>query len=184
MRKHLGPQSLVYPEPVLIIGTYNEDKTGNAMNAAWGGVSDYNQIFICLANHKTTDNIMRTKAFTVSFATKEYVKESDYLGLVSGNKVKNKLEKVNFHIKKAKHVNAPIIEELPVALECKLISYDEQTGYLFGDIVDVSVDPKVMTKGKVDLNKFVPIMYDGLNHNYHEIGKKVGTAYKDGKAFK
>ena len=181
MRKDLGPKSLVYPEPVLIIGTYNDDNSANAMNAAWGGVSDTNEIMICLAKHRTTDNILKRKAFTVSFADEEHVAECDYVGLVSGNEVPNKLEKVKFHTTKSSIIDAPLIDELPVALECELISYDDSTGHLFGSIKNVSVDEKIMTDGKVDLSKYHPVMFDGLNHEYRRIGDKVADAFKIGK---
>ena len=184
MRKDLGPQSLVYPEQVLIIATYNKDGSANAMNAAWGGLSDTNEILISVSKHLTTENIKKRKAYTVSFGTKEYAKECDYVGIVSGNKVKNKFEKTKWHTIKSDYVDAPIIEELPVTLECKLKKYDEKNGYLFGTIVNVSVDKSVMTKGKVDFKKFHPIMFDGLNHTYREIGDKVADAFKVGKKIK
>lgn len=180
MRKNLEARSLVYPEPVLIIATYDEKKNPNAMNAAWGGVSDTNEIGICLSSdHKTTKNILKQKEFTVSFGTKDTLISCDYVGMVSGNNTKDKLKKCGFHTVKAKKVNAPIIKELPVALECKLKSYDRKTGHLFGEIVSVSVDDKVLTDGKIDINKVKPIVFDGENHGYHVIGKKVGQAFKD-----
>lgn len=180
MRKNIGPKSLIYPEPVLVISTYDENKIPNAMVAAWGGVSDVNEIHMCISHeHKSTKNILLNKEFTVSFATKKYEKECDYLGMVSGKDEKDKLKKVNFHIVKSKKVNAPLIKELPVTLECKLIKYDKKTGHLYASIENVSIDDSVLTNGKVDLKKFEPIIYDGLNHKYHVIGKMVGEAYKD-----
>lgn len=185
MRKNLGPKSLMYPEPVLIVTAYNSDNTANAMNAAWGGVSDTNEIHLCISHsHKTTKNILKTKEFTVSFATTKYVKECDYLGMVSGNKVEDKVTKCKFHIEKAKKVNAPIISELPVALECRLKKYDKNTGHLYAEIVNVSIDNSVLTNGKVDMKKFKPITFDSLNNTYHVVGKKVGNAFKDYKKIK
>lgn len=180
MRKNLGPKSIIYPEPVLIIGTYDEKGTPNAMNAAWGGVSDVNEIHLCLSSeHKTVKNLLKTKEFTVAFATKKYEKECDYVGMISGNNEPSKLKKCGFHVIKSKKVNAPIIKELPLTLECKLIKYDKKTGHLYASIENVSVDDSILTDNKVDMKKFEPIIYDGLNHNYHVIGKKVGQAYKD-----
>lgn len=181
MRKNLGPKSLICPEPVLIIATYNEDGSANAMNAAWGGVSDYNEIIISVSKHKTTENIKKTKAFTVSFATKEQVVSCDYVGIVTGNKVKDKLNKAKWHISKSENVNAPLIDELPVALECKLKKYDEKAGHLIGTIVNVSVDSSVLTRGKVDYKKFHPIIFDGLNNTYMSLGDKVANAFSIGK---
>ncbi|MBQ0036442.1 MAG: flavin reductase family protein [Firmicutes bacterium] len=184
MRVDFGPKSLVYPEPVLIIATYNDDGTANAMNAAWGGVSDTNEIHICLSKHKTTNNILKRKEFTVSFADKEHIAACDYVGLVSGNEVPNKLEKANLHTVKASKVDAPIIAELPVAIECKLISYDENTGHLYASIVNVSVDDSVLTDNKVDLNKYHPVIFDDFNHEYRLIADKVADAFKVGMTIK
>lgn len=185
MRKNLGAKSLVYPEPVLIIGTYDAKGIPNAMNAAWGGVSDVNEIHMCLSyEHKTVKNLLKNKEFTVSFGVKKYLKECDFVGMVSGNDMPNKLEACGLHTIKAKKVNAPLIKELPVALECKLIKYDKNSGHLYGSILNVSVDESVLSDGKVDMKKLEPIIYDGLNHNYHVVGKKVGEAYKDYKKIK
>ena len=184
MRKDLGPKPLVYPEPVLIIATYNDDGTVNAMNAAWGGVSDTNEIMICLGEHRTTDNIKKRKFFTVSFADAEHVVGCDYVGLVSGNNVENKFEKAGFHASKASLIDAPIIDELPVALECELISYDEETGHLFASIKNVSIDESIMSDGQVDFSKYHPIIYEGLNHGYYKFGDKVADAFQIGKTIK
>lgn len=185
MRKDLGPSSVFYPEPVCIIATYDEKGNPNAMNAAWGGISDTNEIGLCLsAGHKTTKNLLKTKAFTVSCGTRDTHVACDYVGMVSALKEKNKLTKCGFHVEKSKNVNAPIILELPFTLECKLISYDKKTGHLFGKIVNTSVDSKILTKGKVDIKKLNPIVFDGMNHTYHVIGEKVGNAFKDYKKIK
>lgn len=185
MRKNLGPSNTFYPEPVCIIATYDEKGNPNAMNAAWGGISDTHEIGLCLsAGHKTTKNILKNKAFTVSCGTKSTYIACDYVGMVSGLKEKDKLSKCGFTTAKAAKVNAPIINELPFALECELISYDKKTGHMFGKIVNTSVDSKVMTRGKVDINKLEPIMFDGLNHTYHVIGEKVGKAFNDYKKIK
>lgn len=184
MRKDLGAKSIIYPEPVLIIATYNDDGSANAMNAAWGGISDTNEIHICLSKHQTTENILKRKEFTVSFGDVEHIKECDYVGLVSGKEVKDKLKIANLHTTKANHVDAPIIEELPLSLECKLISYDDKTGHLYASIINVSVDEKIMSGDKVDLNKYHPVIYDGLNHTYNLIGEKVADAFNVGKTIK
>jgi len=181
MKISLGAKQVIYPEPVLIIATYNDDGTANAMNAAWGGISDTNEIHICLSKHKTTDNILKRKHFTVSMGDVKHVVECDYLGIVSGNKVINKLEVANFHTSKSKTIDAPIIDELPFALECELISYDSNSGHLYAKILNVVADQSILTDGKVDLNKFKPLVFDELNYAYHTIGEKVGNAFKDGK---
>ena len=129
-----GKKACIAPEGVFIIGTYDEKGVPNAMNAAWGAQSDYGEITLFLAKHKTTDNIKHTKAFTVAFATKDTVDIADYFGVETGNKV-NKIEKAGCHVHKSHHVNAPIIEEFPVTLECECTSYDDNTGILVGNMV-------------------------------------------------
>lgn len=185
MRKNFGAKPMLYPMPVFIIGSYDEDGTPNAMNAAWGGISEESEISICVSeDHKTTKNILRKKAFTVSMATAEFVAECDYLGIASGNKVGNKLEKCGFHTEKSEFVDAPIILELPMALECRLKSYDESTCRLVGEIVNVCADVSVLTGGKIDVNKLRPITYDSACHGYYVLGEKVGNAFSDGKKIK
>lgn len=182
MRKNFGAQSWLFPMPVLIVATYDEKGVPNAMNAAWGGITEETEITICLsAGHKTTKNIISSGAFTVSMATADYVSECDYLGVVSGNKVPNKLDVCGFHTEKSEFVNAPIIKELPMAVECKLISYDENTCRLLGEIVNVSADEFVLNAdGKVDPMKLRPITFDPMNNAYIVLGDKVGDAFSDG----
>ena len=134
MRKNFGAKTWLYPMPVLIVGTYDENGIPNAMNAAWGGVYDTNQVMVCLADdHKTTGNIKKTGAFTVSFATSKTVVPCDYVGIVSANDVPDKFAKAGFHATKSDYVDAPLIDELPMALECELISYIKINCYLRND---------------------------------------------------
>ena len=182
MRKNLGAKPYLYPMPVLIVGTYDKDGVPNAMNAAWGCIADYKQIAMYLAaEHKTVKNILKTGAFTVSVADAEHMVEADYVGIVSGNKVPDKMEKAGFHTTKSEFVNAPIIDELPMALECKLVSFDPDTELLVGEIVNISVDEAVLGEnGKIDPDKLRPISYDPVNNHYRVLGEKVGNAFKDG----
>ena len=182
MRKNLKPKAYVYPLPVLIVGTYDEDGTPNAMNAAWGGIYDTDQVMVCLADdHKTTENIKATGAFTVSFATAKTVVPCDYIGIVSANDVPDKFAKAGFHATKSEYVNAPIIDELPMTVECKLIKFNED-GICIGEIVNVSADERVIDEnGKIDAKKLDPIIYDGVTHAYWSFGEKVGQAFSDGK---
>ena len=185
MRKNFGAKPYTYPQPVFIIATYGEDGTPDAMNAAnaaWGGISEENRIAMCLsAEHKTVENILARGAFTVSMATEKYVTECDYVGIVSANDVPDKLAKAGFHTVKSDLVDAPIIEELPMALECKLISYDPETCRLEGEILNVSADESVLDgKGKIDPAKLRPITFDPVNHAYLVLGEKVGNAFRDG----
>lgn len=186
MRKNFGAKPYTYPQPVFIIASYDENGIPDAMNAAWGGISESNQISMCLDDHhKTVKNILNKKAFTVSMADEKHVVACDYVGVVSGNKEPNKFEKAGFHAIKSEFVDAPLIEELAVAVECKLISYDEETCILIGEIINVSVDESVIDEnGKVDILKVSPITFDPFNRTYHKIGEKVGNAFKDGLSLK
>ena len=187
MRKDLGSKTILYPMPVLIIGTYDEKGEPDAMNAAWGGIYDYNQITISLGGHVTTDNIRKTKAFTVSMATKKTVAQSDYVGLVSKAKEPNKIQKAGLHPFKSNKVNAPLFEEYPFTLECELISLDGnpgEGGTLVGQIVNISVDESVLTDGKVDIKKLEPICFDSANSKYNVIGEEVANAFKVGLKLK
>ena len=185
MRKNLGAKAILYPMPVLIIGSYDENSTPDAMNAAWGGISEETQISICVSeNHKTTANILSRKAFTVSIADAENVIAADYVGVVSGNNAPDKIKKAGWTAVKSENVDAPLFNELPLALECKLISYDEEACRLVGEIVNVCADERILTDGKVDLSKFSPITYDPVNHDYLTLGDKVGKAFSDGLKLK
>ena len=186
MRKNFGAKAILYPMPVLIIGTYDENGNANAMNAAWGGISEETQISICIDDgHKTAKNVVKAGAFTVSIADAENVVACDYVGIVSGDKESDKIEKAGWHVTKSEFVNAPLFEELPIALECELISYDEKTCRLVGEIVNVSADERTLDEnGKIDLNKFSPITYDPVHHTYHKIGEVIGKAFSDGLKLK
>lgn len=186
MRKNFGAKPYTYPQPVLIIATYDGNGTADAMNAAWGGISDDTQISMCLsAGHKTVKNILARKAFTVSMADAAHVTACDYVGIVSANDVPDKMAKAGFHTSKAEFVDAPVIEELPMALECRLVSYDEESCRLVGEIVNVSADERILGEnGKIDPVKLEPITFDPVNNAYMKLGEKVGNAFKDGMALK
>ncbi len=186
MRKNFGAKPYTYPQPVLIIATYDENGAPDAMNAAWGGISDDTQISMCLsAGHKTVKNIQARKAFTVSMADAAHVAACDYVGIVSGNKVPDKFEKAGFHATKSEFVDAPLIDELPMALECTLVSYDPETCRLVGEIVNVSADERILDEnGKIDPAKLEPITFDPVNNVYLKLGEKVGNAFKDGMQLK
>ena len=186
MRKNFGAKPMCYPMPVYSIGTYGADGTPNAMNAAWGGISEETEISICIsADHKTTENILLRKAFTVSMATAKYIAACDYVGIVSGNQVPDKFARAGFHATKSEFVDAPLIDELPMALECALISYDHESCRLVGRIVNVSADESVLgDNGKVDVSKLQPITFDPMNNHYLVLGEKVGQAFHDGVVLK
>lgn len=182
MRKNFGVKPWVYPMPVFIVAAYDRDSKPCCMNAAWGGIYEENQIMLCLSEgHKTTKNIKESKAFTVSIATAEYMREADYVGLVSGNKTPDKMEKAGFTTVRSEFVNAPIIEQLPMTVECKLIKFNED-GICIGEIINVSADEKILGEdGKIDPVKLDPIAFDPVHHAYSKLGERIGTAFSDGK---
>lgn len=183
MRKDLGVKPWMYPEPVMIIATYNDDGTPCAMNAAWGGIHEENELFICLApEHKTTENILKRKEFTVSMATAKHVAACDYVGIVSGKDVPDKVKRAGFTVTRSDKIDAPLIDQLPMAIECRMKSYNDKTCELVAEIVNISVDETVLNeKGRIDPKKMRPIIYDGMNHDYYEFGNVVGKAFGEGK---
>lgn len=185
MRKNFGPKSWLYPMPVLIVGTYDEKGEPNVMNAAWGGIYDTNQVMVCLAHeHKTTENIKKTGAFTLSFATAETVAECDYVGIVSANDVPDKFARAGFHHVKSNFVNAPIIAELSMTVECNLIKFNED-GICIGEIVNVCAKEEILNeKGQIDAKKLDPITYDSSTHTYWRLGDAAGKAFSEGKKIK
>ena len=183
MRKDFGAKPMLYPMPVLIIGTYGEDGTPNAMNAAWGGISNDRELSLCIsAGHKTTKSIEESGAFTVNIADVPHLVSCDYVGIVSGNTVPDKFERAGFHALPSPFVDAPVIEELPISVECRLISYDPSSCRLVGEIVNVSVDERVLDEnGRVDVQRLRPLTFDPFNNQYVALGEIVGKAFSDGK---
>ena len=186
MRKNFGAKPWTYPQPVFILAAYDENGTPNAMNAAWGGISEDKELSMCISEgHNTTANILARKAFTVSMATADHVAACDYVGLVSGKKEPDKFAKAGFHAVKSEFVNAPLIEELPMTLECELVSYDQESNHLVGRIVNVSAAEEILDEnGQIDPARLKPITYDPIHHHYLVIGEKAGNAFSDGKALK
>lgn len=177
-RINFGAKPFMYPMPVLIVGTYDENGVPDAMNAAWGTITDINEISISMSEHKTTENFAKTGAFTVSIGTEDTVVACDYVGVVSASDVPDKFERAGFHATKSEFVNAPLIDELPMALECRVKSFED--GILIGEIVNVNADESIMTNGKIDIKKLNPLTYDPVNRDYIGLGEKVGNAFEDG----
>lgn len=183
MKKNLGNKTVLAPLPVLIVATYDEQGTPNAMNVAWGGQCGYHHVALNLSlNHKTTENLKHTKAFTLSIATVDTLVISDYFGLVSGRK-ENKIEKAGVHVTRSEFVDAPVIDEYPLTLECKVLEMQEALGemHVVGEVVNMQADESILDEqGKVDLGKLRPISYDSATHSYRVLGDIVGKAFKDG----
>lgn len=185
MKKNLGVKPYLFPMPVLIVGTYCEDGTPDAMNAAYGTLCDSDCVALFLsAGHKTVANIKKRGAFTVGIADTKHTVPCDYVGIVSANKDKEKMAKSGLTLTKSEAVDAPIVEELPLTLECKLDHIDEQSGCVYGTIVNILAEESVLTDGTVDLKKLDPLSYDPASNGYFSMGERVGTAFHDGTALK
>ncbi len=182
-RKNFGPAHalMTTPQPCVMIATWDKDHTPDVMMAAWAGQYDHNQIVVSMSKHKTTENLELTGAFTVSFADVRTVAESDYLGIASGSKVPDKVAKVGFTVSPSPNVDAPIIDQYPLTLECKVVSWKD--GILVGEVVNMSADECILTDGKVDLGKLQPIVFDAAALTYRALGEVVGQAWGAGKKF-
>lgn len=182
-RVNFGPDHALVttPQPCVMIATWDKNHTPDVMMAAWAGQYDFKQIVVSLSKHKTTENLELTGAFTVSFADERTVAESDFFGLVSARKVADKVGKVGFTVTPSPNVDAPIIDQYPLTLECKVISWAD--GILVGEVVNMSADESILTDGKVDLEKLKPIVFDAANMTYRSIGRIVGKAWGDGNRF-
>lgn len=185
MKKNLGKQTLVFPMPVFMIATYDENGKPDVMNAAWGGIHDTNQIGICISpEHKTAKNILLKKSFTVSMADEKHIKQCDFVGIVSANDDDKKIEKSGFSFTKSEFIDAPIINELGMCLECELVSYDEKTGCTVANIINIKVDENVLTNDKIDIEKLNPICFDGSVGNYVKMNGFVAKAFSVGSELK
>ena len=183
-RKNFGAAHalMTTPQPCVMIATWDENKTPDVMMAAWAGQYDYNKVVISLSKHKTTDNLEKTGAFTISFADERTVAQSDYFGLVSANKVPDKVAKAGFTVTPSPNVDAPIVDQYPLTLECKVVSFED--GVLIGEVVNMSATPEILDEqGRVDLAKLKPIVFDAASMTYRAIGDVVGQAWGSGKVY-
>ena len=184
MKKSLGVQPYVFPMPVLMIATYNEDGSVNVMNMAWGGVCERN--IVCLnidETHKTAANIKQRGAFTLSVADVPHLAAADFFGIASGNKLSDKFERSGLTAERSALVDAPVVVEFPVTLECRVdqVTSDKYGFHVFGEILNVLVDESVLdSEGKVEPSKLNAFAFDQFQHGYYAIGEKVGQAWKSG----
>lgn len=185
MRKNFNANPYFFPLPVLIVATYDKDGHADAMNAAWGGLYEADEVILCLsAGHKTTKNILESGAFTVSFGTLAQMKPCDYVGLVSANTAPDKLEKAGFTVQQSSAVNAPVIQELPVALECRFVKQTED-GNIVGKIVNISADESVLDEnGNISADLMQVLSFDPVERSYRVLGKTVGQAFAVGNELK
>lgn len=186
--KSFGPKAWMLPQPVLVIGTYNNDGKANAMNAAWGGQWGNGEVMISMGSHQTTKNLNTYGEFTVAFATKDTATAADYVGIVSARNEPSKMEKTGWTIVPSANVKAPIFTDFPMTLECRIKEklYASETGYyIIADIVNILVDEKYLAEdGKPDVEKMGLITFDPCHFGYIALGEKVGNAFSDGKNIK
>ncbi|MCR5130569.1 MAG: flavin reductase [Prevotella sp.] len=184
-RKNFTDQAVITPLPAIMIATWDANEQPDVMMAAWGGQCGPKHICFNLSAHKTTENIKLKKAFTISFATKDDIVQSDYFGIVSANDVPDKVAKAGFTVTKSPNVDAPIINEYKLTLECRVVTFDENENggaRVVGEIVNMSADESILNEeGKVDLGKLQPVIFDSSNNTYRVVGEKVGDAWGSGK---
>lgn len=187
MKKNIKTTEAIFPMPVLMIATYNDDGSVDVMNAAWGMMLERDLVVLNLTEtHKTVQNIKKRHAFTVSIADVDHVKEADYFGVVSGNNTPNKFENTNLTTTKSTLVDAPIVNEFPICMECEFVEYqDDKYGCgVIGKIVNVSAEESVMKDDKVDITSLNAIAFDPYTHGYYKVTERVGEAFKDGLQLK
>ena len=181
-KKDLGSAGELFPQSVFIVGSYAEDGTPNAMNVAWGGECSRHEVCINIGDHKTTENIIAKGAFTVAPADVAHVKEADYFGIATGRKV-DKAKASGLTFVKSEFVDAPVIEEFPLTMECKVtaIQGDEHHARIVGEVVNTRVDESILDdEGRVDFGKMQPIIYDSTRRIYRVVGEEIGGAWDAG----
>ena len=185
-RTNMGAKIFVTPQPALMIGTYDENGNPDVMMAAWGGQCDGNQVCFRLSPHRTTTNLRATREFTLSYATVRDVAESDYFGTVSANDVPDKIARTGFTVTKSQNINAPIIDQYPLTLECRVVEIIERGNdgcFVIGEVVNTIADPAILTDGRIDLCKLQPIVFDAAIPAYRAVGDTVGAAWGAGQVF-
>ena len=187
MRTKLNITEGIFPMPVLMVATYNEDGSVNVMNAAWGTMQERGTVALNLTeSHKTVQNIKARGAFTVGIADAAHVVQADYFGLESGNRAPDKFARSGLTASKAETVDAPVINEFPLCLECQFVEYqDGEYGCgVIGKVVNVTADERVMVNGSVDMSLVNAIAFDPYTHGYYKVAERVGEAFRDGLKLK
>lgn len=187
MKKQIRTTEAIFPMPVLMVASYDSKGKVDVMNAAWGMMLERDYVVLNLSEyHKTVQNIKKRKAFTVSIADAKHVVEADYFGVVSGNDEPKKFEKSGLTATKSTVVDAPIVNEFPICMECEFVEFqgDEYGCGVVGKVVRVTADEHILTNGQVDISKLGAICFDPYTHGYYSIGKREGNAFKDGLKLK
>lgn len=184
MKKDFGVKPYLFPMPTYMIGTYNDDDTVDVMMMAWGGICAEDMVALNLeAEHKTVANIEARKAFTLAIPGIDTLKESDFFGIATANKVTDKFERSGLHAVKSERVDAPIVTEYPITLECEVVEMQSQPYGLrvLGKIDNVIADEKVLDEaGKIDVRKIQAFVFDQMQNGYFSIGEKAGQAWHSG----
>lgn len=186
MKKNLGAKLLVYPTPVLVISTYDNEGRPNAMTAAWGGICCSSPPCVAISLRKATytySNLMEKKAFTINIPSENYTKEADYFGMVSGKK-EDKFAKTALTPVRSEIVDAPYIKEFPINLECKIIQITEiglHTQFI-GEVMNIKIDDTIQEKGDQPIIEQInPLIFAPDSRNYYTIGEQVAQAFSIGK---
>ena len=186
-RTNLGAKMYITPQPALMIATYDEQGNPDVMMAAWGGQCGMKHVCFSLSPHRTTTNIRANKEFTLSFATANDVAESDYFGIVSANDVPDKVARAGFTVTKSQNINAPVIDQYALTLECRVVDIQERgddgSCFVIGEVVNTIADPSILTNGKIDIKKLNPLVWDASTFNYFTIADSVGQAWNSGKKY-
>ena len=186
-KKELGPKPFLIPMPVIAVATYDDDETVNVMVVAWACMYSSDQIILNIdpKQRQTGLNILKRKCFTVAMATPETMAQLDYLGTVSGLKVHDKFAQTGLHATKSKHIDAPVIDELPLTLEFSFVKeFTDEEMHIIGKLVNVVADPAILGEdGKLDFQKYHPLMFEQCHMGYYTLGPQVGTAWTEGKQF-
>ncbi len=184
MKINLGVKPYLFPMPVLMIATYDDDGQVNVMNMAWGGICDDNKVALNISDtHKTAANLRARRAFTISVADIDHLEAADYFGMVSGNKVPDKFELSGLHAVPSERVEAPVVVEFPLTIECRVVDMKTTDGTMraVGEIVNVMVEDTALDeRGRVDPLKLNAFLFDAFQSGYYAIGEKVGQAWKSG----
>ena len=187
MKIQIKTTDAIFPMPVLLVATFNEDGSVDVMNAAWGTMQERGTVALNLTEtHKTVENIKARRGFVVHLADAKHVVEADWFGIVSGHKDPDKFAKTGMTYVKSDLVDAPVINELPVAIECEFVEFqNDATGIgVIGKVLRTSVEEANLKDGKVDINSLEAIAYDPFTHGYYKVGGRVGEAFKDGLKLK
>ena len=182
--KDFGVKPYLFPMPVYMIGTWNEDGTVDSMPMAWGGICAENMVALNLEeDHKTVANLKAKGAFTLSVPGLDTLVASDYMGIASANKFADKFERTGLHAVKSERVDAPVITEYPLTLECRVLEMQEQPYGLrvLGEIVNVLADEKVLDEqGRIDSGKLNTFLFDQMRNDYYAVGEVCGKAWNAG----